>query len=122
MEDIKVEVDETNQLIASNKVEGTAVYNRDGDRLGSVYNFMVDKHSGKVEYVVMSFGGLLGLNEKHHPLPWDQLTYDTDRGGYVVNLSTEQLASAPSYLAGEEPTFDRSYSEQVYGYYTGETG
>lgn len=54
MEDINVKVDETNQLIASNKVEGTAVYNRDGDRLGSVYNFMVDKHSGKVEYVVMS--------------------------------------------------------------------
>ena len=33
---------ETNRLIASNKVEGTAVYDRTGNRLGSVYNFMVD--------------------------------------------------------------------------------
>ena len=41
MADKNVEIDETDRLIASNKVEGTAVYNRNGDRLGSVYNFMV---------------------------------------------------------------------------------
>jgi sporulation protein YlmC with PRC-barrel domain len=51
-----VETDETSRLIASNKVEGTAVYNRSGERLGSVYNFMVDKMSGQVSYAVMSFG------------------------------------------------------------------
>ena len=39
-------IDETSRLIASNKVEGTAVYARDGARLGSIYNFMVDKRSG----------------------------------------------------------------------------
>ena len=31
-----VEVDETNRLISSEKVDGTAVYNRNGDRLGTV--------------------------------------------------------------------------------------
>lgn len=49
-------IDETDRLIASNKVEGTAVYNRQGDKLGSVDNFMVDKRSGQVAYAVMSFG------------------------------------------------------------------
>ena len=44
-----VATDETDRLIASNKVEGTAVYNRKGERLGSVYNFMVDKRSGQVD-------------------------------------------------------------------------
>jgi myo-inositol-hexaphosphate 3-phosphohydrolase len=44
--------DETSQLIASDKVEGTAVYNRSGERLGSVYSFMVNKRSGQVAYVV----------------------------------------------------------------------
>ena len=32
------ETDETDRLISSNKVEGTAVYNRQGERLGSIYN------------------------------------------------------------------------------------
>ena len=59
--------EETDRLIASDKVAGTAVYNRQGERLGSVYNFMVDKHTGKVAYAVMSFGGFLGIGDSYHP-------------------------------------------------------
>lgn len=110
-------IDETDRLIASNKVEGTAVFNRGGDRLGSVYNFMVDKRSGQVEYAVMSFGGFLGIGEDYHPLPWNQLSYDTEQGGYVVDLTREVLEGGPRYRAGEEPTFDRDYGREVYGYY-----
>lgn len=117
MADNSTATDETDRLIASNKVEGTAVYDREGNKLGSVYNFMVDKRSGKVEYAVMSFGGFLGMGEDYHPLPWDQLTYDTDQGGYVVNLTREQLQGGPHYSAGQEPTFNRDYGRQVYGYY-----
>ena len=109
--------EETDRLIPSNKVEGTSVYNRGGDKLGSVYNFMVDKRSGKVEHAVMSFGGFLGIGEEYHPLPWDQLNYDTDKGGYVVDLDKSKLEGAPRYRAGEEPAFDRAYGQQVYGYY-----
>lgn len=117
MADNNVELDETNRLISSNKVEGTAVYDREGTKLGSVYNFMVDKQSGKAEYAVMSFGGFLGIGDDYHPIPWDQLTYDTGVGGYVVNLSREQLEGAPRYGRDDEPTFDRDYGRQVYGYY-----
>lgn len=109
--------DETDRLIASNKVEGTAVYNRQDDRLGTVHNFMVDKRSGQVEYAVMSFGGFLGIGESYHPLPWKVLTYDTDQGGYVVDLDKDMLEKAPSYRSGDEPSYDRAYGEQVNSYY-----
>src|SRR5919106_6132718 len=46
---------ETPGLIASDKVEGTRVYNRAGERLGSIYNLMIDKRTGQVQYAVMSF-------------------------------------------------------------------
>ena len=88
-----VAADETDRLIASNKVEGTAVYNRQGERLGSVYNFMVDKRSGQVDYAVMSFGGFLGIGESYHPLPWAALKYDTSMGGYVVDIDSNRLRS-----------------------------
>ena len=112
-----VATDETGELIASNKVEGTKVYNRQGEHLGEVYNFMVNKRSGQVEYAVMSFGGFLGMGESYHPLPWKVLTYDTRQGGYVVDLDKSKLEGAPSYRAGEEPTYDRAFGERVYGYY-----
>ncbi len=111
-----VAVDETKRLIASNKVEGTAVYNRAGEALGSVYNFMVDKYTGQVAYAVMSFGGFLGLGESYHPLPWKALTYDTRLGGYVVDID-ERLKDAPSYRSGEDPFADPAFGERVRGHY-----
>ena len=54
------EADETDRLISSEKVEGTAVYNREGENLGTVDHLMIDKFSGHVAYAVMSFGGFLG--------------------------------------------------------------
>ena len=112
-----VATNETDELIASNKVEGTAVYNRQGESLGTVYNFMVGKRSGKVEYVVMSFGGFLGIGDSYHPLPWAALTYDTRQGGYVVDLDKDKLQGAPSYSSGNEPSFDADYGRRVSDYY-----
>jgi hypothetical protein len=111
------QLEETDRLIASNKVEGTAVYNRRGEKLGSVHNFMVDKRSGRVEYAIMSFGGFLGMGDSYHPLPWNVLTYDTNQGGYVVDLDKRVLQEGPSYRSGDEPRYDRAYSKEVYGYY-----
>ena len=109
--------DETGHLIASNKVEGTSVYGRDGQRLGHIYNFMVDKFSGRVEYAVMVYGGFMGLGERYYPLPWRVLSYDTRAGGYRIDMSRDDLRSAPSFDRGTEPRFDHSYGSRVHDYY-----
>jgi uncharacterized protein YrrD len=57
--------DETVSLISAGKVQGTNVYNTDGDSLGEVYDVMIDKVSGKVAYAIMSFGGFLGVGERY---------------------------------------------------------
>jgi sporulation protein YlmC with PRC-barrel domain len=113
-----VEHDETTDLIASNKVESTPVYNRRGEKLGEVYNFMVGKRSGQVSYAVMSFGGFLGIGQKYHPLPWTMLTYDTSKKGYVVDVDKDQLMGAPSYGAGEEPFAQPNYGRDVKDYWS----
>ena len=112
-----VAINETSNLIASDKVEGTPVYDRGGSHLGSIYTLMLDKVAGKVRYAVMSFGGFLGIGERYHPLPWDTLTYDPRQGGYVVDLTREQLEGAPTYAREETPWNDPAYGRSVYGYY-----
>ncbi|EQB32499.1 PRC-barrel domain-containing protein [Sphingobium ummariense] len=104
-------------LIASDRVEGTTVYNRQGERLGHISNFMVEKRSGQVRYAVLSFGGFLGLGQDHYPLPWSVLTYDTEKGGYVIDLAKEVLEAAPHYGVGERPFEDEAYGQSVYRYY-----
>ena len=113
----KVEHDETTDMIASSKVEGTAVYNRKGEKLGEVYNFMVGKRSGRVAYAVMSFGGFLGIGQKYHAVPWDALTYETDKGGYVIDADRDRLMAAPSYGVGEEPFNQPGYGRHVQDYW-----
>ena len=108
--------EETNRLIASDRVEGTTVYNRNGEKLGSVRNFMVDKRTGKADYAVLQFGGLFGLGSDHYPIPWDMLDYDTDLGGYVVDIEKSKLEGAPRY-ASEQPSYDHLYGREVYGYW-----
>jgi len=113
-----VATDETNRLISSDKTVGTAVYNRRGEHLGSVYNLMIDKYSGQVAYAVMSFGGFLGIGESYHPLPWRTLTYDTRKGGYVVDIDRTRLETAPSYTSSTVPNWsDRAYGHRVDDYY-----
>ena len=63
---------ETGNLIGSDKVEGTAVYGADERKIGSVKRVMIDKISGKAEYVVVSFGGFLGMGEDYYPMPWEK--------------------------------------------------
>ena len=110
--------DETGDLIASDKVEGTAVYNRQGERMGTVKDFMVNKRSGQVAYAVMSFGGFLGIGESFHPLPWKVLAYDTGKGGYVVDLTRQQLEGAPAYTSSDLPDWSTpDYGRRVSGYY-----
>lgn len=109
--------DETDDLISSEKVEGTAVYNRGGERLGTVHHFMVGKRDGRVRYAVMNFGGFLGIGERYYPLPWGTLTYDTDLGGYVVDLDRERLQGAPYYDRGSEPLYDAAFGQRITGFY-----
>jgi hypothetical protein len=96
-----LETRETHSLIGSDKVEGTAVYRSNGDKVGTIERVMIDKISGKVAYAVMSFGGFLGIGEDYYPLPWKLLTYNPRLEGYEVNVGEQQLKSAPKYTEHE---------------------
>jgi sporulation protein YlmC with PRC-barrel domain len=105
-------------LIAAEQVNGTSVYNMDGDKLGTVDDIMIDKISGKAIYAVMSFGGFLGIGEKQHPLPWSSLTYDEDKEGFVVNLDKRKLEEAPTLDPDDEDfVWTPDYGRRVDQYY-----
>jgi sporulation protein YlmC with PRC-barrel domain len=112
--------DTTGRLIAASQVSGTNVYNAAGEKLGYIYDVMLDKESGKTDYAVMSFGGFLGIGDRYHPLPWQVLRYDPAQGGYVVNLDRRRLEGAPSYAANETSLWnDPAYGRRVSDYYGG---
>lgn len=104
------------RLIASDRVQGTAVFNKAGDTLGTVKNFMVAKKTGQAEYAVLEFGGVSQIDSGYYPIPWEMLSYDTDKGGYVVDLSRERLRHAPRH-GNDFPEYDHDYGRSIFEYY-----
>jgi PRC-barrel domain protein len=109
---------QTHSLIASDRVEGTQVRRSDGEKIGTIQRLMIDKLSGNVAYAVLSFGGFLGVGQKHAPIPWARLTYDPTLGAYHLDLSEQELLSAPAVAAGQEFDWgDRSREVEIHNYY-----
>ena len=112
------EARETAGLIGSDKVEGTAVYGSDGNKIGSIERVMIEKVGGKVAYAVLGFGGFLGIGDDHYPLPWQSLTYNTELGGYQVAITNDRLTNAPRYSSGNAWDWeDRSRTRAINEYY-----
>ena len=82
---------ETISLIGSDKVQGTAVYGADGEKIGAIERVMIEKVSGRVSYAVLSFGGFLGIGDDHYPLPWPSLKYNVELGGYQTLVPVEKI-------------------------------
>lgn len=106
----------TNLLLASNKVDGTKVASRDGDSLGSVHSFMVNKRNGQVTYAVLSLGGFLGMGKSYYPLPFELLSYDHVADGYIVTIDRRLLEGGPSW-SNNAPDFNQAYADRVSNYY-----
>ena len=111
------ETQNPSQVISSDKVEGTSVYNTAGDKLGSIDHLVIDKRSGLVRYAALEFGGFLGMGTNRYPVPWSLLEYDTHRSGYVVPIDKAMLDGAPQYRDDARPDYDDDYGRTVYDYY-----
>ena len=109
----------TTAILAS-KVKGTTVYNDAGDKIGTVEDIVLDKQSNQILFDALGFGGVLGMGEKYHPVPWSMLDYSEDKGGYVVPLNKESIKKAPAYELKDLTKHDGSLGsirEQTYSYY-----
>jgi len=105
-------------LIGSDRVEGTPVRRTDGSKVGTIERLMIDKLSGNVAYAVLSFGGFLGMGQKHLPIPWARLHYDRTLGAYQLDLTDEELSRAPSFGSDEEFDWgDRSREVELHNFY-----
>jgi len=106
------------RLIESDRVEGTTVYDAQGNNVGSIKRIMIDKISGKVAYAVMSFGGFLGMGAEDHSIPWNKLTYDTNLGGFRTDITEQQLRGAPGFSRDRNYDWsDQNRERELYTYY-----
>jgi PRC-barrel domain len=105
-------------LIESDRVEGTTLYDSQGNNIGSVKRLMIEKLSGRVAYAVGSFGGFLGIGAEEHAVPWNKLTYDSNFGGYRTDITEQQLRGAPAFSRDQTYDWtDRNRERELHDHY-----
>ena len=104
--------------IRASRVIGTDVKSTNGDTLGKIEDVVLDKTDNSIMFAVVGFGGILGIGEKYHPLPWSVLDYDEAHNAYVVPYTEEQLKAAPADSISELTRDDGIYHrDRAYDYY-----
>lgn len=107
-----------NAVLSAGTLTGDPVFNRAGERLGTIEDFMLDVESGRVRYAVLSFGGLLGVGNKLFAVPPEALTVDAGEHHVLLEVDKERLKEAPGFDKDNWPDFaDTTFGQSVYGFY-----
>ncbi|WP_376694871.1 PRC-barrel domain-containing protein [Wenzhouxiangella sp. EGI_FJ10305] len=84
-------------LLSATTLTGDEVRNRYGEKLGHVKDFVLDMDNGRIRYVVMSFGGFLGMGDRLFAVPWSALDLDAENQCFLLDVGIERLKAAPGF-------------------------
>ena len=106
------------RVLSASTLDDDDIYNLKGQKLGSIKEIMLDINTGRVCYVVLSFGGFLSMGEKLFAVPWSALTVDTENKRYLMDTDEERLKEAPGFDTDNWPNMaDPTWEKKVHSYY-----
>jgi sporulation protein YlmC with PRC-barrel domain len=82
-------------FVPATEIKGSRVVNVKEENLGKIEEVMIDPEHGRIAYVVLSFGGLLGMGNKLFAIPWESFEYN--RGDYILRLDKSILEKAEGF-------------------------
>jgi sporulation protein YlmC with PRC-barrel domain len=85
------------RILTASSIIGDKVMNSAGEDLGRIMDIMLNLNDGNIEYVVISYGGFLGVNRKYFAVPFNALVIDTDKHAFIFDQSKESFETHPGF-------------------------
>lgn len=98
-------MEDNSSIVKTGDVINVKVKSNDGEDLGKIEEIILDKISGQVRYIVLSFGGLMGFGEKLFALPWKSISYDPDDECFTLKIDKEKIKNSPGFDKNHWPNF-----------------
>ena len=105
------------RLLTATSIIGDHVENHSGEDLGKIKDIMLDVKRGVVEYVVIEFGGFLGIGEKYFAVPFEALELKAGKQVYILNKEKSFLKKAPGFNKEHWPCTNSQHYADVNGYW-----
>ncbi len=90
-----VPVTDANAPLRTDQLIGINVDNLQGDRLGSIEDIIMSPKSGKIAYLVVRHGGLLGIGEHYAPVPWTDFRTSKGLNLLMLDSAKTRIDQAP---------------------------
>jgi sporulation protein YlmC with PRC-barrel domain len=107
---------ENPDFLSASTLKGNKVVSSTGDNIGKIEEFMIDLQDGKVGYVVVSHGGILGIGNKLFAVPWQALTLRVHEHAFALNVPKETLEKSEGFDKDNWP-LTREELSRTYSYY-----
>lgn len=92
---------QSSTTIKGSYIIGKTVINADNETLGTIEDIILSKISGLALYIIVSFGGFMGLEDKFYALPWNSVNYDVVKQSFQLAINPQEIKSAPSFNRAE---------------------
>src|SRR5579864_2120168 len=84
-------------VVVGRSILGMKVVNTMREDLGKIEDLVIDIRDDKITYAILSFGGFLGMGDKHFAIPWQALSLNIFKGLAVLRIDKDRLKNAPGF-------------------------
>jgi sporulation protein YlmC with PRC-barrel domain len=107
-----------NNVHKASDLIGMNVNNTSDQKIGDVNNLGLDLRSGRVTYVILGSGGVLGVGDKLYVMPPNAFTLGSDKKTLVSGIDKAKLEGAPTLNAQDWVQIaDARFAARVYQHY-----
>ncbi len=110
------------KIVDINVLVKSSVTNDHGENLGRIESLMFDLETGKLAYLVLSFGSFPN-RAKLFALPWDLLNFSHHDKKFILNIPRSLLEKSSGYDTMDQLTqsVDFSWLGEIFEYYNNKT-
>lgn len=105
-------------VVRASELLDYGVENFKGENLGKIKDAIVALPDGCIAYMVLSFGGVLGLGDNQYLIPWRAVSINPNTSRLLLNIDQNRLTNAPVFDTNNLPDFNSpTWDDDVSAYW-----
>jgi sporulation protein YlmC with PRC-barrel domain len=96
-------------VLTATSIIGDHVVSKQGEKIGKIKDIMLNTKDGKVQYLIIEFGGFMGFGEKLFAIPFAAVRLDAKNVDFILDIKKEFLEKAPGFDQSHWPETNSHY-------------